>query len=146
VGNGKSTSFWNNIWCDIVPLSSIYPRLFDVAYDKNIMVEKVFSSDFQTLTFRRRLLGDLASDFDKMIDQCKKIMRSNCGDKVSWSLGRQGFSVKTFYRESKYTQIPVPFKFLWKTMFVAEPPNYWAHMHLSLSQRPQTAMHVYQIT
>jgi hypothetical protein len=112
VGNGKSTSFWNNIWCDIVPLSSIYPRLFDVAYDKNIMVEKVFSSDFQTLTFRRRLLGDLASDFDKMIDQCKKIMRSNCGDKVSWSLGRQGFSVKTFYKESKYTQIPVPFKFL----------------------------------
>jgi hypothetical protein len=29
---------------------------------------------------------------------------------------------------------------------VAEPPSYWAHMHLSLSQRPQTAMHVHQIT
>jgi hypothetical protein len=25
-------------------------------------------------------------------------------------------------------------------------PSYWAHMHLSLSQRPQTAMHVHQIT
>jgi hypothetical protein len=24
--------------------------------------------------------------------------------------------------------------------------SYWAHMHLSLSQRPQTAMHVHQIT
>jgi hypothetical protein len=22
-------------------------------------------------------------------------------------------------------------------------PSYWAHMHLSLSQRPQTAMHVH---
>jgi hypothetical protein len=29
---------------------------------------------------------------------------------------------------------------------VAEPPSYWAHMHPSLSQRPQTAMHVHQIT
>jgi hypothetical protein len=26
---------------------------------------------------------------------------------------------------------------------VAEPPSYWAHMHMSLSQRPQTAMHVH---
>jgi hypothetical protein len=25
-------------------------------------------------------------------------------------------------------------------------PSYWAHMHLSLSQRPETAMHVHQIT
>jgi hypothetical protein len=24
--------------------------------------------------------------------------------------------------------------------------SYWAHMHLSLSRRPQTAMHVHQIT
>jgi hypothetical protein len=29
---------------------------------------------------------------------------------------------------------------------VAEPSSYWAHMHLSLSQRPQTTMHVHQIT
>jgi hypothetical protein len=29
---------------------------------------------------------------------------------------------------------------------VAEPPKLLAHMHLSLSQRPQTAMHVHQIT
>jgi uncharacterized coiled-coil protein SlyX len=25
-------------------------------------------------------------------------------------------------------------------------PSYWAHMHLSLSHRPQTAMNVHQIT
>jgi hypothetical protein len=30
--------------------------------------------------------------------------------------GRHGFSVKLFYRESKCSQILVPFKFLWKTM------------------------------
>jgi hypothetical protein len=30
---------------------------------------------------------------------------------------------------------------LWQNL-----PSYWAHMHLSLFQRPQTAMHVHQIT
>jgi hypothetical protein len=30
---------------------------------------------------------------------------------------------------------------LWQNL-----PSYWAHMHLPLSQRPQTAMHVHQIT
>jgi hypothetical protein len=30
---------------------------------------------------------------------------------------------------------------LWQNL-----PSYWAHMHLTLSQRPQTAMHVHRIT
>jgi hypothetical protein len=30
---------------------------------------------------------------------------------------------------------------LWQNL-----PSYWAHMHLILSHRPQTAMHVHQIT
>jgi hypothetical protein len=30
---------------------------------------------------------------------------------------------------------------LWQNL-----PSYWAHMHLPLSQRPQTGMHVHQIT
>jgi hypothetical protein len=30
---------------------------------------------------------------------------------------------------------------LWQNL-----PSYWAHMHLPMSQRPQTAMHVHQIT
>ena len=30
---------------------------------------------------------------------------------------------------------------LWQNL-----PSYWAHMHLTLSQRPQTTMHVHQIT
>jgi hypothetical protein len=97
-------------------LSLRYPNLFDIAYDKNITVEKVLSSNFQMLTFRRRLLGDLTTDHNNLVDQCNKVVRSNYDDKVSWSLGRHGFSVKSFYIESKCSQIPVPSKFLWKTM------------------------------
>jgi hypothetical protein len=51
-----------------------------------------------------------------MTNQCNQIVRYDCDDKVSWSLGRHGFSVKSFYRDSKCSHVPVPFKFLWKTM------------------------------
>jgi hypothetical protein len=115
LGALKSTSFWNNIWCDSVPLSSRYPNLFDIVYDKNITVEKVLSSDFQLLTFRRRLLGDLAIYHNNLIVQCNKVERLNSDDKVAWLLGKRGFSVKSFYRESKCSQILVPPSFLWKT-------------------------------
>jgi hypothetical protein len=115
VGNRKSTSFWNNIWCDSAPLSSRYPNLFNIADDKNITVEKVLSSDFQLLTFRRRLLGDLIIDHNNLIAQCNKIETFNGEDKVAWLLGNHGFSVKNFYRENKCSQITVPSNFLWKT-------------------------------
>jgi hypothetical protein len=35
----------------------------------------------------------------------------------------------------------LPLHKLWQNL-----PSYWAHMHQPLSQRPQTAMHVHQIT
>jgi hypothetical protein len=108
VGNGKNTSFWNNIWCDSKPLSTKYPNLFNIAYDRDIIVDKALSSDFQSLTFRRRLLGDLTSDHSNLIAQCNNIVISNDDDKAAWLLGNQGFSVKSFYKENKCSQIPVP--------------------------------------
>jgi hypothetical protein len=45
-----------------------------------------------------------------------------------------------------YDNIGIVIKINHHKLLVAEPPSYWAHMHPSLSQRPQTAMHVHQIT
>jgi hypothetical protein len=115
VGNGKNTSFWNNIWCDSEPLSTKYPNLFEIAYDRDITVDKALSSDFQSLTFKRRLLGVLAIDYSNLIAQCNNIVISNDDDKVVWLLGNKGFSVKSFYKENKCSLITVPSNFLWKT-------------------------------
>jgi hypothetical protein len=115
VGNGKNTSFWKNIWCDSKPLSSKYPNLFEIAYDKYITVDKALSSDFQSLTFKRRLLGVLDIDYSNLIAQCNNIVISNDDDKVLWLLGNKGFSVKSFYKETKCSQVTVPSNFLWKT-------------------------------
>lgn len=96
-------------------MSTKYPNLFNIAYDRDITVDKALSSDFQSLTFRRRLLGDLAIDHSNLIAQCNNIVISNDDDKAAWFLGNKGFSVKSFYKENKCSQIPVPSNFLWKT-------------------------------
>jgi hypothetical protein len=70
IGNGKNTSFWNNIWCDSETMAFKYPNLFEIAYDKDITVHKALSSDFQALTFRRRLLGVLDNEYNNLIAQC----------------------------------------------------------------------------
>jgi hypothetical protein len=89
--------------------------LFEFAYDKDITVHKVLSSDFQALTFRRRLMGVLGDDYNNLIAQCNNFMLSHDEDKSRWLLGSKGFSVNSFYKEVKRSHITVPSKFLWKT-------------------------------
>jgi hypothetical protein len=48
VGNGRKTSFWKNSWTGDYPLADKFPCLFDLAYDKDILVNKVLSSNFVT--------------------------------------------------------------------------------------------------
>jgi hypothetical protein len=86
--------------------------LFEIAYDKEITVDKALSSDFQSLKFRRRLLGVLDIDYSNLIAQYNNIVISNDEDKTMWLLDNKGFSVKSFYKEVQCSQVAVPSKFL----------------------------------
>jgi hypothetical protein len=59
VGNGCKTSFWKNSWIGDCPLAVKFPVLFDLALDKDISVNMVLSSNFEALSFRRRMMGNL---------------------------------------------------------------------------------------
>jgi hypothetical protein len=59
VGNGCKTSFWKNSWIGDCPFAVKFPVLFDLALDKDISVNKVLSSNFDALSFRRRMMGNL---------------------------------------------------------------------------------------
>jgi hypothetical protein len=50
VGNGGKTSFWKNTWTGDSPLANKFSCLFDLAYDKDISVNKVLSSNFEALS------------------------------------------------------------------------------------------------
>jgi hypothetical protein len=59
-------------------------------------------------------------------------------------LVENSFSKPKLYFENTY--VTVLYLILLRYQLWQNLPSYWAHMHLSLSQRPQTAMHVHQIT
>jgi hypothetical protein len=89
--------------------------LFEIAYDKDITVDKAFSSDFRAVNFRRRLRGVLEDDYNNLITQCNNTMILDEDDSTLWLLGNKGFSVKSLYKESKCSHITVSSNFLWKT-------------------------------
>jgi hypothetical protein len=70
VGNGCRTSFWKKFWIGDGPLAMMFPILFDLAIDKDITVNKVLSSNFDALSFRRRMTGNLQGLFDDLVALC----------------------------------------------------------------------------
>jgi hypothetical protein len=98
VGNGRSISFWKNTWSRDPPLAARFPRLFDLKHDKDISVEKVLSSGFHALSFRRRIMGNLVTIYKDLVDCCSNYCVTNQEDKVVSFFGKKGFSVNSLYR------------------------------------------------
>jgi hypothetical protein len=115
VGNGLNTSFWKSIWIGNLPLSVQFPALFDLAYDKDISVNTILVSNFETLSFRRRIIGNMRVLLDELMICCNHVSLSDHDDRIVWGLGRKGFSVNSLYKKKVMDQVSIPYKFLWKS-------------------------------
>ena len=113
IGDGKSTSFWNDCWCGNIPLSVRFKRLHDLSLDKEISVEKVISTNSESLTFRRRLVGAGADNLKEMISSYEDICLNDSRDNVIWLLDKKGFSVKSLYLNCRNNLGRVPYMFIW---------------------------------
>jgi len=114
VGNGSSTSFWENMWCGDFTVADKFPRLFNLALNKEISVDKVLSSDFNALSFRRRIVGDLGNMFEALKSLCCQTTLTVDDDRVHWTLGKKGFTVNSLYKMNRSNSMLVPYRFLWK--------------------------------
>ena len=91
-----------------VPVAiSRFPKLFELARDKDISVEKVLTSDFQTLFFKRRIIGSLTPIFDNLVACCNCFQVDDHEDKVIWSLCKKGYSMNSFYEKKRCDQVCV---------------------------------------
>jgi hypothetical protein len=115
VGNGCRTSFWKKFWIGDGPLAVKFPILFDVTIDKDITVNKVLSSNFDALSFRRRMSGNLQVFYDDLVALCFGYSLSNQEDKLICNLGNKGFTVNSLYKKNSLDQIKVSYRFLWKS-------------------------------
>jgi hypothetical protein len=114
IGDGKSTSFWNDCWCGNIPLSVRFKRLYDLSLDKEISVEKVLSTNSESLIFRRRLVGTGADNLKDMISSYEDICLNDSRDNVIWLLDKKGYSVKSLYHNYRSNLGRVPYMFIWK--------------------------------
>jgi hypothetical protein len=80
----------------------------------NVTVQRVVSSFGVCLIFRRRLWGDLAREWCKLLDIIRGTSLQNGDDRVSWSLSDKGFLVKSLYNKLQ-TRVPIKvFGKMWK--------------------------------
>jgi hypothetical protein len=102
-------------WIGNLPLATKFPVLFDLAYDKDIPVNKVLSSNFEALSFMRRITGNLCVMFEDLLRSCNNLSLSDQEDRIVWCLNKKGFSVNSFYKKKVNDQVAVTYKFLWKS-------------------------------
>jgi hypothetical protein len=89
--------------------------LFYLALDKDISVNKVLSSNFDALSFRRRMMGNLQVLYGELVALCANYTLSVQEDRVKWCMGNKGFTVNSLYKKNSIDQATVPYRFLWKS-------------------------------
>jgi hypothetical protein len=77
-----------------------FPILFDLAMDKDATVNKVLSSNFEALSFRRRMTGNLQGFYDDLVALCSDYNLTSQEDKLIWGLGNKGFTVNSLYKKN----------------------------------------------
>ncbi|GKB70074.1 RNA-directed DNA polymerase, eukaryota, reverse transcriptase zinc-binding domain protein [Tanacetum coccineum] len=95
LGNGDTTSFWNDNWSGDGAIKDLYPRLFALENCKMVSVRSKLSDPSLDTTFRRNVRGGLEQvQFDALLELVRKINLVPMGDRWVWSLESSGnFSV-----------------------------------------------------
>ena len=58
VGDGAKTLFWEDVWPGDKKVAELFPRLYNISFDKMITVKKAKSFGWASFTFRRTLHGE----------------------------------------------------------------------------------------
>jgi hypothetical protein len=91
------------------------PRLFNIARHKQITVAEVFSSSPINLSWRRDLVGNNLTAWNRLLPRIASIALSQDQDKFRWNLHPNGqFSVKSHYLALIQNDVPNLNKRLWK--------------------------------
>ncbi|XP_071727759.1 uncharacterized protein [Rutidosis leptorrhynchoides] len=97
VGNGRSTNFWNDIWCGNAPLASRYNRLFHLDSSRLDTVTQKWDNGEWRLSWSREVIGGCNNSLlSRLLTDLQQITLSNSEDKWVSSLSSDGlFSVKS---------------------------------------------------
>ncbi|GKF88721.1 hypothetical protein Tco_0262684, partial [Tanacetum coccineum] len=87
IGNGVSTSLWENIWCGDRPLKSQFPRIYMLDNDKGCTVTNRLQINDWSLVLRRHPRGGVEScQFTSLLSAIWAVSISDQNDSWLWSL------------------------------------------------------------
>jgi hypothetical protein len=114
IKNGKSTSVWKDIWLYDEPLCTLFPVLFKLCEQQDILVHQWLNKS-STITFSRWLTAELGYEWGKIQSDASKSQLDDGHDIASWKLESRGnFSVKSTYNALTCSDGGSSFKEIWK--------------------------------
>ncbi|GKC65148.1 RNA-directed DNA polymerase, eukaryota, reverse transcriptase zinc-binding domain protein [Tanacetum coccineum] len=107
MGNGESTTFWEDRWLEGSVLKDIFPRLYVLETNKKVSVGDKLKDFRLDSSFRRKARGGIEQvQYEELSDMVNSISLTPKNDRYVWSLSNSGdFSVASFRKvidENRY--------------------------------------------
>ncbi|KAK1325394.1 hypothetical protein QJS10_CPA01g02200 [Acorus calamus] len=104
VGNGQAVSFWSDRWCNELPLSIVFPRLYRLAENKDLTVNQCWVTTSETgdwlLQLRRITQEEEVEDIAQLMAQLQSVVIDpGVDDEIIWNCQTsRAYTVKEGYK------------------------------------------------
>jgi hypothetical protein len=115
IGNGQSTSFWDDPWCGVIALEEKFKDLHEICTEQSKNVVEIAERGWR-LNFRRWLDERAQNQWRQMRDMLATCALSPQKDLVKWTWEKtRNFSVKSMYDHLCSGDVNEPNKKIWKS-------------------------------
>ncbi|KAJ4842533.1 hypothetical protein Tsubulata_020814 [Turnera subulata] len=127
VGDGSSCKFWHDLWLESGCLKTLFPRLFGVAFDKDVSVQNSFVLEGDRWLCNPNGRHNLYSWAVDECDKIEKLLESvklypSKPDSWRWTVQKDGsFSLKSWFDLVVYSKSGSS----WLTVFFAALWSIW---------------------
>jgi hypothetical protein len=98
IGNGHMARFWEDTWLGDLPLAILYPSIYNIVRQKNVLVADVLSVALLNIEFRRALTENKWDTWIQLVRRLMRISLTDEEDRFVWRLTESGcFTVKSMY-------------------------------------------------
>ena len=116
IGNGELVRFWLDTWCGDTLLCVDFPNLYDIAYDKNILVADAFHNNRLNIQLARQLTETYLTEWIALVNRLSLVRLTHTVDQISWRWTPNGiFTVNSLYKFLEFGGVPVnTYNSIWK--------------------------------
>jgi hypothetical protein len=114
VGDGRTTSFWGDAWCEHSPLKDRFPDIYEICIEQNVTVAEAAALNSR-FSFKRWMAPDVAMQIHGLTQIMSQTNLSVEPNKPFWKWAKGGkFSVNSVYKPLRGCGLDRTFKHLRK--------------------------------